>query len=208
MIDNIEYDIVLCSNRLCFDVRDYGLEPEWISTDCWDGHWERYSIDDKGLMIKDLYIHTKDNGYPRINGIKPRSFIVLAILSLFKLTEIDEEQREGYHKYENINCHINYSGKIILGKGLKTWRGMGYELLETVFAYENVIELEFVDGKLIRKEGISSIISELRNKVDENQSDSVNWSIILDNMYDYLNKNQDKDNWWIKVYDTVNIIEF
>lgn len=66
---NREYSIVAISNPIQFAPQDYDIIPEAICTACWAGYWCEYEITDEAIFLQDLYINSKDDFYPEINGV-------------------------------------------------------------------------------------------------------------------------------------------
>lgn len=63
------YNIVAISEPLPFSPQTFGITPEGACTACWAGYWCEYEIKKNALILQNLYIHSKDNYYPSINGV-------------------------------------------------------------------------------------------------------------------------------------------
>lgn len=153
-----EYSIVAFSKPLRFDPRKYGITPEAICSACWNGFWCVYNIEEDGIYLEDLYINSKDDYYPEINGVKPFS----------------EEDREnlfaylGHHLYEGLNVKVPYSGKILVGKEFiwDYYIHMGYQ---RAWAYKVLTELVFENGTLVEANDQSHIAAELRDRISNDK---------------------------------------
>lgn len=99
-------------------------------------------------MLQNLYINSKDDYYPEINNVSPekegkKSFMYM-----------------GHHLYKNLNIFIEYTGKILIGKGFinKYYIHMGYQ---RAWAYEVLQELVFDNIPVF---GDKSFSLEMKNK--------------------------------------------
>ncbi len=147
------YSIVALSNPIQFQPEEYGMIPEACCTACWNGYWCDYHISEEGIRLQNLYIHTKDEIYPKINGIGP------------------EEKSKKYHLYmghclyRNLDLPMEYTGKILVGKDfIRTYyMHMGYQ---RAWAYEVLKELVFENGKLVQTVDHSHMAKQLREEIE------------------------------------------
>lgn len=151
--EGTEYSIVAISEPLSFEPREYGITPEAACTACWNGFWCVYNITEKGIYLEDLYINSKDDYYPDIEGVAP-------------LSEEDSGKRfayMGHHLYKGLNLKVPYSGKILVGDGFihDYYIHMGYQ---RAWAYKVLTELIFENGELIETNDQSHIAAEIREK--------------------------------------------
>ncbi|MBE6679053.1 MAG: hypothetical protein E7598_00865 [Ruminococcaceae bacterium] len=152
--DKSEFTMVAISEPLSFDPSKYGITPESVSTACWRGFWCVYNITDKGIFLEDLYINSKDDYYPEIEGVKP-------------FFEEDRNKRfayMGHHLYKGLNIKLDYTGKILVGDGFihEYYIHMGYQ---RAWAYKKLVELVFADGNLIEKNDHSKVAADIRKKI-------------------------------------------
>ena len=157
------YSIVAISNPILFQPQDYGIVPAAICTACWNGYWCEYLISEQGIMLKNLYIHSQNNYYPAINGVEVKNK--------------GNEKRDyflymGHNLYENINLFLEYTGKILMGKGFlnQYYIHMGYQ---RAWAYETLKELVFENGKLAEMVDHSEIARKLRDKIEKEQENKI-----------------------------------
>ena len=171
------YSIVAMTTPLEFHPSKLGITPQYVTTACWAGFWCVYNVTEEGIFLKDLYVNSKDDNYPKIEGIDA----------------IEEEPNSysymGHHLYKNLNMKIDYTGKILVGRNFinEYYIHMGYQ---RPWAYEVLIELVFENGKLIEKNDESNTAEELRKQLkneesllkkgEENISKFVNNSFSLD----------------------------
>lgn len=152
-----EYNIVAISKPLEFDLQQYGITPEPCCTACWDGYWCEYEISEKGIILKNFYVNSKDDYYPEINGVLP-------------LSEEDEKDKMfhymGHHYYKGVNIKMPYTGKIVVGKDFlrEYYIHMGYQ---RAWAYKTLKELVFENGILIQEIDHSDMAKELRKQIKE-----------------------------------------
>ena len=64
------YSIVAISTPIKFNPIQFGITPLSLGTACWAGYWCEYDISKEGIVLKNLYINSKDNNYPPINGVE------------------------------------------------------------------------------------------------------------------------------------------
>ncbi len=153
-LDKKEYTIVAISEKLKFDPVKYDIIPQMASTACWRGFWCVYNITDEGIFLEDLYINSKDDYYPEIEGVKPLSE-----------KEVDGEfEYMGHHLYKGLNIKMDYTGKILVGDKFmrEYYIHMGFQ---RAWAYEKLLELVFVEGNLIEKNDQSQVAADLREKI-------------------------------------------
>ena len=183
-----EYGIVAISNPIRFKPQDYGITPQACCTACWNGYWCEYEISDEGIMLDNLYVNSKDDYYPEINGILP-------------LSEDDSKQKFRYmshHLYKGVNIKIPYTGKIVVGKDFlrEYYIHMGYQ---RAWAYKQLKEFIFEEGKLIEVVDHSKVAKELRKQISE---DPDFWNKLHDNIPIFVGSSFDLSfatkAWWIK----------
>ncbi len=95
------YSIIAASSQIPFHPTDYGITPMDCCTACWTGYWCDYGVTQQQIMLKSLYINSKDENYPEIHGVLPLENI---------------KNYMGHHAYKNVNLPIDYTGKILAGK--------------------------------------------------------------------------------------------
>ena len=150
-----EHSIVRVSSGIKFNPTKYGITPESISTDCWDGYWCAYGLVNGKFCLKELYINSQNGRYPPVEGVLPdRRCRWLGGAYI---------EHDGYHRY-SLNMEIPYTGKILVGEGFlsKYYIHMGYQ---RPWAWEKLTELLFLDGRLIEVNDQSSIAAQIREKI-------------------------------------------
>lgn len=185
-----DYNIVAISNPLRFNPQDYGITPEARCTACWKGYWCEYEISEEGIMLENLFINSKDDYYPEINGILP-------------LSDNNSRQRFRYmshHLYKGVNIKIQYTGKIVVGKDFlhEYYIHMGYQ---RAWAYKELKEFVFEEGKLLNVIDHSKVVKELRKQINE---DPDFWHKLHDNIPMFVGNSFDLSlatkAWWINEY--------
>ncbi len=81
-----------------FDPERYGLEPEYIATNCWKGFILYLAVEGRKLFLKKLEVNTKEQVYPVINGVS-------AVTG-----------DSGYHIYEDLDLPLEYTGTVVVGE--------------------------------------------------------------------------------------------
>lgn len=151
------YSVVALSSPVKFTPIEYGIIPHGICSACWRGYWCEYEISDEGIILKDLYIHSKEDLYPAINGVLPQ-----------------EAQRRskkwfqymGHHLYKDVNLKIPYTGRILAGKDFIREYGlnMGFQ---RAWAYGHLTEFVFADGCLLETKDHSEMAATVRRQIKE-----------------------------------------
>ena len=147
---NSQYCIVSMSKRIEFNPRTYGLNVSSACTGCWRGYWCEYEIYDGGIVLKKLFVHTSDDNYPDINGIKVNE-------------SNDPYEYMGHRVYNDLNVGINYTGKILLGDGYmpEYYIHAGFQ---RAWAYKVLKEFVFENGILVKINDYSDIVEAIREE--------------------------------------------
>lgn len=155
---NSEYTIVARSAAMDFHPSKYGIMPEAACTACWSGFWCVYNVTDDGIFLEDLYVNSKDDYYPQIEGVLPE-----------QQNGNETFTYMGHHRYAGLNIRIPYTGKILVGDKFmhEYYIHMGYQ---RPWAYKKLIELVFEEGKLIETNDQSHIAAKLRKKMRSEDS--------------------------------------
>jgi len=129
-------DIVATTDDF-FSPKEYGLKKEFMSTACWRGYWCKFTVDEEnGLVLNDLHISPSVNKNVLLNGKHITS----------------EDFDMGY--YKDVELVIPFSGKVLFGKN--QIYSVGSYMCDAAWGYEILIEMEFVEGKVVSKKDLSS----------------------------------------------------
>lgn len=186
ILEKSELSIIKISEPLNFNPTKYGITPEECCTACWRGFWCVYNITTDGVFLEDLYIHSKDDFYPKIGGISP-------------LPEEDLLYM-GHRLYEGLHLKINYTGKILAADEFLSeyYVHMGFQ---RPWAYKKLAELIFEDGNLIKKLDHSQIAADIRERIENNSDLNKKLKLTLFNILtsakDILPSDYDTDLWWL-----------
>lgn len=173
-------EAIAISRRFSFTpFNTFGIETAPWATSNYRGFRCDYDID-ASLVIKNLYLFSKNHSYPLINGQKAEEIPeYTSILSeINKKTRAPKRYRDGFPmQYIGINYAYKYSGNIVLG--LNPESGMS-----RCERYLKVVELCFADGILTE----SSEITDLwRSANEQKEKDSTRyWWEEKENDYVYL----------------------
>jgi hypothetical protein len=147
------YAYVMKSDNIGFHPREYGITPSFACTACWAGYWCEYSIKEEGLFLKNLFVNSMDDNYPDIEGVSvscgERENLVM-----------------GHHVYRNVNKHMKYTGKLLLGNDFisEYYVHMGYQ---GYWAYGELVLFAFVDGVLVEMKDVSKLAAMKRKQINE-----------------------------------------
>lgn len=146
-----DYSIVAISTPIKFKPIQFGITPLSVGTACWAGYWCEYDISEEGIVLKNLYINSKDNNYPPINGVEAEG-------------EDKDFKYMGHHLYKNVGIPIKYTGKILVGKDFlrEYYIHMGYQ---RAWAYQTLVEFIFEDGSLLDTVDHSQMAEKLREEI-------------------------------------------
>ena len=148
-----EYTIVAQSDSLDIHPTLFGIVPKAATSACWSGFWCVYDIRKDGIYLKDLYVCSKDDLYPTINGKKPAT-----------CADGSEWSYMGHHLYCNLNYRVPYTGRLLVGRGFlsKYYIHMGYQ---KPWSYRKLKELIFEEGVLVEVIDQSRVAAQLRRKI-------------------------------------------
>lgn len=170
------YSLVAITDEMKFDPKEYGIVPMYRCTACWRGYWCEYNVTAKGLFLQNLYINSEDGEYPPINGVNVSEMEYRDCMSVSikdgKIVQTPSKTpaHMGHREYKNLNIPMKYTGKVLLGNGFlrEYYIHMGFQ---RSWAYTELIEFEFKDGKLINKSDHSEIAAKLRGILDASKVD-------------------------------------
>ena len=185
MLDSFIYkrepaEAIAISRRFSFTpLNTFGIETAPWATSNYRGFRCDYDIDES-LVIKNLYLFSKNHSYPLINGNKAEEIPeYTSILSeINKKARVPKRYLDGFPmQYMGINYEYEYSGKIVLGVNPKRGVPEGERYLK-------VVELCFVDGILTE----SSEITDLWRSANEQKEKKSTryWWEEKENSYAYL----------------------
>ena len=181
-----DYTIVTRSDPMPFHPSEYGIVPEAACTACWSGFWCVYNITDDGIFLEDLFVNSRDDHYPAINGILP-----------------DQQEENnvftymGHHRYGGLNIKIPYTGKILVGSEFlhEYYIHAGYQ---KPWAYKKLVEIVFKDGKLVETNDQSRIAAKLRKKM---RSDDNFMGKLFRRRFGFIDDcgllDEDENIWWL-----------
>lgn len=182
MIQDRSYTMAAASNPIPFTPKEYGIIADACCTDCWRGFWCIYDFFDDELVLRDLYVNSKDRNYPEINGV-----------SVLKESELYE-----YALYQNLQLRIPYTGNILVGNDF-IWAHYVHMGLQRPWAYQSLFELVIEEGILLDVIDHSDLVQNLRNEIEKNPKKF--YQNLDQNVLEYLEKNLSTDKesltWWL-----------
>jgi len=146
---NNQYSIVALEKELPFHPKNYGLEPQPVSTACYRGYYCEYSLIENQLVLSKLNIGLKEDK-PAINGIQPQKG--------------KHFETSGFWEYNDLNIPIDYSGGMVIGSQLilEFYIHMGFQ---RPHSFKEVFELIIDKGKLIECIDHSKRMEEIRDMI-------------------------------------------
>lgn len=141
-----EYSLAALSEPIPFEPEQFGLEPQDFCTACYRGYWCEYKIAYGSLLLDKLHIYNSEGFYPEFNGVSVSEF----------------GDSMGFQIYKGVNLPIPYTGEILLGRKFiyEYYIHMGYQ---RPYAYEELFEFTFENGKLQKTTDCSEIAARLRD---------------------------------------------
>ena len=112
-----------------FDPEGFGLKPKAPHTACWKGFVVTFSIKSGELYLESLRVHTEDDVYPDINGVKAKA------------------DGRSFHAYKKLHMKLKYSGTIIVGQEFK--EEFHHRAFTGPHSYSKTVELKFEEGILV-----------------------------------------------------------
>ncbi len=147
-----EHSIIAMTTPIEFDPEEYGFHPEAPHTACWRGYVCHYDIVANQLALTKLEIFCGENPYPVFDGVAPVK---------------DRRKWSNMMIYRNLRHVIDYDGSIVVGSGFlnQYYIHMGFQ---RAWAYENVYELMFEHGKVIKTVDHSDFVQKFRDEIKRN----------------------------------------
>ncbi|MDO4837648.1 MAG: hypothetical protein Q4B32_04570 [Clostridia bacterium] len=177
-----KYEIIAMSAPVTFDPSDYGFHPTAPHTACWRGYWCDYKVTSKQLMLDKLHIYCGDDCYPVFRGVTPQN---------------DPVGGGSMKLYKGLNQLVDYDGSLVLGRGFinRYYIHMGFQ---RAWAYEEVKELVFEHGMVVRTVDHSDFVAALREQIDH---DPKFMNDLQDNIIKFVHDSFSLDAktkaWWI-----------
>ena len=175
-----EYEIIAMTKSIEPDFELYGFHFKAATTACWRGHVCEYSIRRDKLYLHNMYAYCKDDEYPVFNGVAP----------------VPSDRRH-MMIYKNLKLFMDYSGKIVLGKGFinKYYIHMGFQ---RAWAYREVIELVFKHGVVVKTNDQSDYVAKIREQYDTDPKFREDvYDDILKYVHDGFSLDPKVKAWWI-----------
>lgn len=182
------YSVVAMSEPIQISPRDYGVTPESVGEVCREGYWCEYLISNKGIILKNLYVNSKDDFYPVINGVEPTTA---------QKGSTGYSQYMGHHLYKNINVAVKYNGTMILGKDFikKYYTRTGYQ---KAWSYQILNELVFKDGKLVETIDHTEAAKKMRAEVDGYMEQNLDIKEHISEIVEACFPEEKNEVWWVK----------
>lgn len=147
LIDGKRYKILLCEYEDIVSPKEYGIASIW-KNDVNFRHYGTYELIDYQLYLHEFTV-TSDREYPPINGVKPDVFYSEKIVSTAE--------------YQNLALSLNFSGGMIVVADFI----QDYECDKIqCFHYKQVMELIFLNGKLVTTINHNKAMHRIRKNLD------------------------------------------
>ena len=131
--DEKHHTVLALNSPIEFSPELFGITPQVACTACWNGVWCDFRLSKDSFIVENLYVNSKDDYSPEINGVNPT-------------LEPQEDSRllkyMGHHFYKGINYSVPYTGRLLAVSGfLKKY--MVYMGPQRLRAYNEVSEWTF-----------------------------------------------------------------
>lgn len=147
-----EFAIAGIEQGSLFDPHDHNIKPTIISSACWHGFFCRYEIAGDILRLDRLWVGLEASD-------REAAFADAGPLFQGRLPSYDQDER--CFRYDQLALAIKYSGGLLLGSGF-IWELNAHTGFHPAWAYQQVYELLFEQGRLITAEDLSNTMSEIR----------------------------------------------
>ena len=155
------------SPKVFLDWESFDLNPIELSTACWRGFINTFSIKEENLILDEIYTNNQTLNeneeietiiIPKINNILPEIEKPECLTNDYKDYRI--------LKYKNINFKMQYSGSLVIVKDyLNEYESGHYAFLQiSPFCFKNIVKLTFSVGKFLKETNFSDYGEEIRNK--------------------------------------------
>ncbi len=140
---------------------DYGMTPVAPCTACWDGYYGVYLIENDELFVERLYVCL---GRPTDDDQDEPEYPLL-----FGVEASKTEEAYGFDHCYDLHEKIDFSGRILMGNHFirEYYIHAGYQ---RYWAYEEVYEMEFENGKLIAVKDYSKEAEKKRYELEQSMS--------------------------------------
>jgi hypothetical protein len=137
IFDNERWSVPLMSPQFVV-TETYGFTPISVSTDCWKGYLQTFSVVQKRLLLQSFHVGLSEDdpdSTRSIAGVAPKPHC-------------------GYSSYSNVNLELGFTGWVHLGKDFirENYVHCG---LSGHSDFRKVVALRFVEGDLVEREDIS-----------------------------------------------------
>lgn len=151
IFENVEYSLISASHSFGIKPMEYGITPQYIETSCWRGYWNEYGLQNNQVVLKNIFVNSAHNRYPKIVGKRPCLFL----------------RENGYHKYKDLNIELNYTGQLLIARKY-LWECRYDACFDEPWEYEVLIKLIFKNGLLSTTENYYDIAQQTREFLLEN----------------------------------------
>ena len=147
--DGTEHDIVAIDDVWPFSPREHGLAPVSPHTACWRGYVARYAIASGRLVLRTLRIGTEAAAAARVwCGVQP-----------------SRGAADEMWEYENVDLPVRYSGGMVIATELRSELYV-HRGFQPPYAYEGVLELAFVESRVVSVADRSSGMARIRGLLE------------------------------------------
>jgi len=188
ILNDEKYHTVLALNSpIEFSPELFGITPQVACTACWNGFWCDFRISKDSFIVENLYVNSKDDYYPEINGVNPT-------------LEPQDDSRllkyMGHHFYKGINYSVPYTGRLLAVSGfLKKY--MVYMGPQRLRAYNEVSEWTFEEGKVIMCKDLSAVIKSFRDDLEQKIGEDRANPFLRIETKEYPSLSDYQGEWWI-----------
>lgn len=179
--------LIAIDSPIDFSPHLFGITPQVACTACWNSFWCDFNISREAFIIENLYVNSKDDFYPDINGVSP---------TLEPYDDLKQLKYMGHRFYKGINYSISYTGRIMVACGFII-KYMTFSGPQKLRAYREVSEWTYKNGEVIESRDISEIVHSFREELEVKEGENQFNPFLGIFVHKYSSLSNYSDEWWI-----------
>lgn len=152
---------ILYESEYLFEPEKFGFnDTYWNCTACYAGYMIDYKVENDKLIIERFAINDHTTNPPQFLGVIPakgKSY-----------NEADSLFESFDYIYNNVNQKLEYTGKIVIARIMAT--NYVYNGYQPFYNYEDVKELQFENGNVVKVYDLSDLAGRVRKKLQDEEA--------------------------------------